>query len=155
MVRDGYSSITLDEDTLRRLYRVQKKYRHSTIPETIRALIQEKESGSMEEINHKIEMLLQLVESDRNPFIYAMLEIGATKNQIEAVFDLMDKTEKEVTSSKKPTHNEFEKEIYRIFPHQKGNYHLAEGIVGMLGKEGRWKSVYDYMKKDGMNPANM
>ena len=156
MARNGYSSITVDEETINNLSKIQKKLNLNSEPETIREIIKIQQGGSvMEEINNKFVMLLELVDSDRNPFLYMMLEIGATKQQIEAVYDLMDKTEKVIGERKKISHPEFEREIYRIFPKRYGHYHHAEGIVGTLGKQGRWILVYQYMKKNGMNASNM
>lgn len=155
MARKGYSSITIDDGTIEELVKIQKNLGLSTLPETIRFLIIERGENFMENINYKVGMLLSLVDFDKNPFLYTMLEIDATKEQVEAVYDLMDKTEQNIVAGKKTSHHEFEAEIYKIFPKHHGSYHLAEGIVGSLGKQGRWETVYNYMKKNGMNPSNM
>lgn len=151
MVRDGYNSITLDDETMKCLRNLQKEGNYQTIPETIRGLL----SNSQHEIFNKIELLTTLVDPERNPFSYLMLEIGASKKQIEAVFALMDKTEADIRKKREVSHGDFEKGIYYIFPDQRGNYHLAESIVGILGQQGRWTVVCEYMKKNGMNPSNM
>ncbi len=149
MVREGYNSITLDEDTMSRLREVQEEGSYKTIPETIRALLLNKKS----EIDHKIELLMRLVKDnpENDDFAYLLLEIGATEEQEKKIYDWMDATEKKIREKKDVTHNDFEREIYKIFPTRHGDYHLAENIVGIFGRQKRWVLVYQHMKKDGMN----
>jgi len=147
MVRIGYNSITLDEDTMNKLKEAQNRGNFKTIPETIRSLL----SSSQPELLHKFHLLMSCVDSEKDPFSYLMLEIDATEKQVLAVFDLMDYTEKKIRAGKKIGHHTFETKIYKIFPKHHGDYHLAESIVGILGEQGRWVEVYKYMKKDGMN----
>ena len=151
MVREGYNSITLDEITMTRLKEIQARENFNTIPETIRSLL----PPSNTDFEFKIRLLMNLVDFKKKPFSYHMLELGATKTQVNAIFDLMDSTEKAIDEKKNITHQEFERVIYRILPKHEGDYHIAESIVGCLNKEGRWTTVYEYMIKNGMNPNNM
>ena len=151
MVREGYNSITLDEDTMDRLKQIQSEEGYQTIPETIRHLLE----NSKVDILHKIELLMKLVDSDRDPFCFLMLEYEATRKQVEAVYDLMNKIDDDIRKGKDVHHGAFEREVYRIFPKYRGQYHFAEAIVGTLGKQRHWVAVYEYMKKNGMNPDNM
>ena len=151
MVREGYNSITLDEDTMDRLKQIQNEEGYQTIPETIRRLL----DNSNIDILHKIELLMNLVDSDRDAFSYLMLESEATRKQVKAVYDLMKKTDDDIKKGIDVSHSAFEKEVYRIFPKYRGDYHFAESIVGVLGKQSPWIGVCEYMKKNGMNPNNM
>jgi len=146
MAKEGYNSITIDEDTLNKLKEIQTINGYKTIPETIRAIL-----NNQSDVDFKINLLMQLVNSDKNPFAYLLLEENATREQQSAIFDLMDKTEKKIRTKEKVSHVAFETEIYRIFPKSYGDYHFAENIVATLGEKGRWETVYKFMKKDGMN----
>lgn len=149
MVREGYNSISLDDESVEGLRELQEQKGFKTIPETIRWLL-------LNNMPFKIEMLMGLVDSERNPFNYLMLEIDATKSQMNKVLDLMDKTQTDLKHKKKITHRDFEMEIYNIFPKHRGDYHLAESIIGILCSSGnRWDLVKPYMIKNGMNANNM
>lgn len=108
--------------------------------------------GRVAILENQVNLLLQLVDSEKAPFAYHMLEVGATKEQVTRTFDLMDdywqfiKRDEEVRS-----HREFERSVYDIFPDRHGDYHFAEGIVQTLARGNRYREVYDYMLKNGMN----
>ena len=151
MVREGYNSISLDDDSILGLREIQESEGFKTIPETIRWLI----SNNNTKILFKIELLMPLVNSEKNPFNYLMLEIDATESQMRKVYDLMDKIQTDIQSKREVSHVDFEKEIYKIFPKHYGDYHLAESIVGILGKSGRLEEGYRHMVKNGINEKNM
>ncbi len=145
MAKEGYTNITLDADTLTRLKKAQQQGNYKTTPETIRALLAKRDT------EYKIELLMRLVDPERDEFAYLMLEVDATEEQEKAIYDLMDKTAKAIAESKEVPHSEFEKEVYIIFSNKRGDYHFAENLISILNKYGRWKSVYNHMKKSGMN----
>lgn len=104
------------------------------------------------QLEHRVEQLMQLVDSDMAPFTYHMLEADATEAQVKRVYDLMDEYWNAIKAgTEKRSHNAFEQRVYEIFPNKHGNYHFAEGIVRTLRREDRYREVYDYMLQSGMN----
>lgn len=96
-------------------------------------------------------MILELVDSDKKPFVYSALEHGLTSAQVKKIYDLMDRVRISIKKNKPMNRQDFEDEIYKIIPSRKGDYHFAEEIVSTLNEERRWQDVYLHMKKDGMN----
>ncbi|GEM_PF-4313064 len=150
MAREGYTSITLDDETARLLQRIQQKENLKTTPEAIRFLARHW-NVTKEDFETKMELILQLLESERSPFAYFALESNLTGQEIDKIYDLMDEAEKKIREGKPMPHHEFERRVYVIIPRRRGDYHFAEGIVGTLHKEGRWEAVYVYYKDHGMN----
>jgi hypothetical protein len=106
----------------------------------------------VQHLEDQIEMMLELVDDDKYPFMYLALESGLTKSQINQIFDLMEEVSRATSTDKKPmSHSEFENRIYQIVPTHKGDYHLAESIVRSLNSKGQYTEVYQHMKKSGMN----
>lgn len=103
------------------------------------------------ELEDKILRLLTLTDFDKHPFTYHELEANLTKEQVEAVFDLMDEAQKSLASPKPMDHHDFERRVYEIVPARNGDYHFAEGIVGTLNQSGQYTDVFRQMKKSGMN----
>jgi len=100
------------------------------------------------------EHLLPLVEANyqQAPFSYLVIESGLTQNQVHEIHDLMGQVQGELTKSKvSMSHQKFEAQVYKIVPSHKGDYHFAESIVAALYGEGKYKAVYPWMKKSGMN----
>ena len=117
--------------------------------------ILKQEISSLEErlsnAEHRITLLLTLIDSKKHPFTFHMLEADATRNQITAIYDLMDKAEKLINEGNPMDHHSFEQEVYKIIPSHSGDYHFAEGIVSTLNSSGQYFDVYVHYKKNGMN----
>ncbi len=151
MVMEGYSGITLDEDTFKQIEKIKKEGKLKTIPETIRALVQNWKLEDKSEIDYKLKLFLRLVDYEQSPFTYFILEQNITQEEEKAIYDLMEKTTRRISNGGDVSHIEFENEIYKILPRFKGDYHLVESIVKTLNDEQRWKEVYLHMQKNGMN----
>lgn len=103
-------------------------------------------------LEDRIGMLMELVDSDKYPFMFLALESGLSNSQVEQIFKLMEEVSKAIISKKTPmSHSEFEGRVYQIVPTHRNVYHFAESIVRTLNKKGQFQEVYQYMKKSGMN----
>lgn len=94
--------------------------------------------------------LAEIADFDNHPFLYTVLESNLTKDQVEEIYNLMDRVEASL-KTKPMGHYEFEQELYRIVPRMNGNFSFAKSIVMTLHDEGQWEAVYQHLKKDGMN----
>jgi len=103
------------------------------------------------ELEDKIRRLLGLVDPDRHPFTYLTLEMDVTKQQVGAIFNLMDEAHKSLSSKKPMEHHDFERRVYSIVPTHDGDYHFAEDIVRTLADSDQYTDVYDHMRKSGIN----
>ena len=82
-------------------------------------------------------------------FLYRMLEAEATKDQVNAIHDLMKSVYDDIEAGKEVSYADFEKRIYQIFPEKIGNYHLVEDILSLLkDKSPQYKLVYDHLKRE-------
>ncbi len=100
---------------------------------------------------HRIELLTQIADPDRHPFTHVILEREITRDQKEKLYDLMNKAQDSIAKGNAIPHHDFEKRVYEIVPKEAGDYHFAEEIVASLNVSGQYRTVYDHMKKDGMN----
>ena len=106
----------------------------------------------VQRLEDQIEMLMELVDHEKYPFMYLALESGLNKSQVNQIFDLMEEVSKAIFTGKKPmSHSEFEDRVYQIVPTLKEDYHFAESIVRSLNRKGQYTEVYHHMKKSGMN----
>ena len=105
----------------------------------------------VEELEHKIEDLLRLVDMEKAPFSYLVLESNLTGNQVDGIYDLMDDFRNYIRAGHKIKHSDFEEELYKIVPSKQGDYHFAQDVVGSLNDEGRYTDVYEALKKSGMD----
>ena len=103
------------------------------------------------ELEHKIEDLLRLVDMEKAPFSYLVLESNLTSNQVDEICDLMDDFRNYIRAGHKIKHPDFEEELYKIVPSKQGDYHFAQDVVGSLNDEGRYTDVYKALKKSGMD----
>lgn len=104
------------------------------------------------QLEHRVEQLMQLVDSDFSPFVYHMMEAEAIRTQVQRVHALMNDYGGQIKRGEETrSHAHFERSVYEIFPDRNGDYHFAEGIVRTLGRSGQYVNVYDYMMEDGMN----
>lgn len=102
-------------------------------------------------LENQISLLIQLVDSDKHPFSYHMLEAKATRQQVDATFALMDDARQRIRNGNPMNNHDFEKEVYLIFPSKNGSYGFAEGIVSTLNESGQFTEVFNYYAKNGMN----
>lgn len=106
----------------------------------------------LEALEFKAELLMELVDPGRDPFVFAMLEADATRNQVQRTYDLLDDYWRKVKSNTETrNHHELESEVYRIFPTKRGDYHFAESIVRANARAGRYRELYEYLRASGMN----
>lgn len=114
-----------------------------------------KEAVDSETLEYWIrEHLLALLEKNYEsaPFSYLVVEAGLSKSKVEQIHDLMNQVWHELQKHKvSMKHEEFEDQVYKIVPSKKGDYHFAESIVSTLNQEGKYKGVFKWMKKSGMN----
>jgi hypothetical protein len=103
------------------------------------------------ELEYRISQMLELVEMSNAPFTYLMIEADVKKDEVRAIYDLMDRARASLSTSAPMTSGEFEREIYRIIPRKDGDYHFAESIVNSLNDETRYTDVYERMRETGMN----
>jgi septation ring formation regulator EzrA len=103
------------------------------------------------ELEHKIEDLLRLVDMEKAPFSYLVLESNLTSNQVDGIYDLMDDFRNYIRAGHKIKHPDFEEELYKIVPSKQTDYHFAQDVVSSLNDEGRYTDVYKALKKSGMN----
>ena len=103
-------------------------------------------------LEDRIGMLMELVDSDKYPFMFLALESGLTESQVNQIFKLMEEVSKAIFNKKTPmSHSEFEERVYQIVPTHKNDHHFAESIVRTLNKTSQYAEVYQHMKKSGMN----
>ena len=82
----------------------------------------------------------------------SMIEVCATKDQEKALYDLLDAVSDQI--KKRQTvmpPDEFERQVYEIFPLREDDKHSAEGFLIAAARDGRWRSVYEHMRESGMN----
>ena len=108
--------------------------------------------SKVEELEYKLEMFMELVDSEQNPFAYMVIELKLTREQVGQIYDLMDRWQ-DLIDNNTPNlnHHQFEQEVYQIVPSHYGDYHFAESIVSTLYQNQRWTDVYTFMKENGMN----
>ncbi len=104
-----------------------------------------------QDLEHRIRLLMSLVDPDKQPFNYHMLEANASEQQVTAIYELMDKTRSDIVAKIGISHHAFEQRVYEIFPTRVGHYHFAEGIVSSPKKTRQYEVVYEHMQNDGMN----
>jgi len=103
-------------------------------------------------LEDRIGMLMELVDSDKYPFMFLALESGLSMSQVDQIFKLMDEVSKAISNKKTPmSHSEFEGRVRQIVPTHGEDYHFAESIVRTLNAKGQYAEVYQHMKKSGMN----
>lgn len=105
----------------------------------------------VEELEHKIEDLLRLVDMEKAPFSYLVLESNLTINQVDGIYNLMDDFRNYIRAGHKIKHPDFEEELYKIVASKKGDYHFAQDVVSSLNSEGRYTDLYKALKKSGMD----
>ena len=103
------------------------------------------------ELEKKLEHILRLVDMDRAPFSYLVLECYLASDQEDKIYQLMDDFTNYVRAGHKINHHDFEDELYKIVPSKNGDYHFAEDVVGALNDEGRYTIVYEALRESGMN----
>jgi len=102
-------------------------------------------------LDDKIRRLVSIADEDKHPFTHYTLECDLTKQQIDAIFSLMDEVHQSLSSANPIGHAEFERRVYEIVPNREGDYHFAEQIVATLKESQQYEDVYRHMKRDGMN----
>jgi hypothetical protein len=117
-----------------------------SVEERIRAL-----ESEVEELKEKQGRLLTLTDPQRHPFTYLTLEANLTRPQVESILNLMDETERSLSTSQPMHHVEFERRVYEIVPSRAGDYHFAEDIVRTLNDSNQYTSVHNHMRTSGMN----
>lgn len=103
------------------------------------------------QLEYRVELMTNLVDSERNPFLYLCLESGITREQKRQILDLMDETRAAIRANRPMDHHTFEQRVYEICPRYRGDYHFAEAIVSTLRQTHQWTDVYEFMKTNGMN----
>ncbi len=102
-------------------------------------------------LEFQFRLLLAAVDTDRRPFDGLVLESNLTEVQRRQIHDLMDETDKSITSGSPMSHHDFEVRVYSIVPERQGDYGFAETIVSTLNQERRWQRVFKHMQANGMN----
>ena len=105
----------------------------------------------IEQLKFRISQLMELVDPERNAFVFHCMGANLSEHQVKAIYDLMDETRKGIKESKPIHHAEFERRVYEIVPSKNGDYHFAEGIVSTLYDKRRYEEVFKHMQKSGMN----
>lgn len=70
------------------------------------------------------------------------LEHKLTRNEYEALMDLMEEYQNKIDQKETCTNVAFEQEVYTIVPSHDGDYHMCEDMVRILYEEGRWVDVF-------------
>lgn len=106
----------------------------------------------VQHLEDKVEMIRELIDDDKFPFMYLALESGLTMSQVNQIFDLMQEISQSIIQKQNPMqHSEFEERIYQIVPTHRDDYHFAQSVVRTLYRNGEYTEVYHHMKKSGMN----
>ena len=105
----------------------------------------------VERLEFYISLLQNLVDPEMAPFLYHVLEARLSREQLDAIYKLMDEVQDGIRQGNPMNHADFEQRIYDIVPSKSGDYHFAESIVSTLNREHRYIGVYKHMKADGMN----
>ena len=105
----------------------------------------------VERLEFYISLLQSLVDPERAPFIYLVLETRLSREQLDAIYKLMDEVQDGIRQGNPINHADFEQRVYDIVPSKNGDYPFAESIVSTLNQEHRYTGVYKHMKADGMN----
>jgi len=99
----------------------------------------------------QMELLQDLVDSERDPFAYLIFENRLSREQYQDILDYMDSLNERLAEGIEISRNEFESRIYQIVPSREGDYHFAENIIRTLNKSLRYEDIYEKLKKQGMN----
>ena len=106
----------------------------------------------VQHLEDKMEMVRELIEPEKFPFMYLALESGLTMTQVDQILKLMQEVSDAIIQNNNPmSHGEFEKRIYKIVPTHKNDYHFAQDVVSSLNRNGQFVDVYHHMKNSGMN----
>ena len=105
----------------------------------------------VEILEFHISLLQSLVDPDRAPFLYLVFESRLSKEQLDAIYILMDEVRDGIQEGNPMDHGDFEQRIYDIVPSRSGSYHFAESIVSTLNQEHKYTAVYEHMRANGMN----
>ncbi len=86
----------------------------------------------------------------------SMIEVCATKRQEKAFYDLMDHLSQQITVGQPVMAREiFERRVSEIFPAREDDTHSVEGFLIAAARDGRWRTVYEHMERNGVNlPAS-
>ena len=88
--------------------------------------------------------------SDLSRYIY---ETKITREQYQAIMDLMDSYRNRIESGAEVNNSEFEQDIYALVPERRGDYHFCEIISHLFAENGQWEEVfpalYGHMPKYG------
>jgi hypothetical protein len=103
----------------------------------------------VEQLEHRVKKLLMLVDADKFPFMHLALSDDLTEAQIDAIYDLMDRTREDISSGGAKSLTDFEERVYQIVPTRRNDYHFVAGIVRSLKEQ--YADVHKHLKDQGMN----
>ena len=82
----------------------------------------------------------------------SMIEVCATKSQEKAFYDLLDEIASQIKQGRPVmAPDEFERHVYEIFPVKEDDKHSAASLLIAAARDGRWRSVYEFMEQNGLN----
>jgi hypothetical protein len=106
----------------------------------------------VQHLEDKVEMIRELIDDEKFPFMYLALESGLTMAQVNSILDLMQEVSDSITEKQNPmSRSQFEERIYQIVPTHENDYHFAQSVVRTLQRNGQFVEVYNHMKNKGMN----
>lgn len=102
------------------------------------------------QLEFQVELLFNNADIDRLIF-----ESKITREQYNAIMDLMDMMRSKIDNGEKVHHYEFEEGVYRIAPEKNGDYHFCELVAKLFAEERRWEEVFNALYGDMPKYKNM
>jgi predicted N-formylglutamate amidohydrolase len=96
---------------------------------------------SVEERLDLIEFRQELL-FENSAYSRLLFEYNITREQYNAIMDLMDEYRNMIESNEEVHHGSFEQRIYNIVPQHDGSYHFAEAIAQENHRRGSWEEVF-------------
>lgn len=94
-----------------------------------------------------------MVDPDRNPFQYFIVESGLTDEQVKQICALMEETYTALVKRKAPTDAyEFEKQMMVHLPEKQKMggvaYNFMKGLLITFDQTGQWPEVVEHYRRD-------
>jgi hypothetical protein len=71
-----------------------------------------------------------------------LFEYEVTREQLDAIMDIFDEYRTAIEAGEEVYSGSYEQRIYEAVPHQRGNYHFAEGLAQENHRRGSWEEVF-------------
>jgi hypothetical protein len=100
----------------------------------------------VDHLETQIRRLLHLADIRRDPFVYLMVDISATRRQEKEIHDLLNAIEKQIGEGLEADAVAFEMGVGEIMGKRGGDHALADSIVRACEETDRYGSVVRALK---------